>query len=241
MAKFIGYTTCPRCADRGRDRGGDNLAQYSDGGGHCFSCGYHVFPKRHIKVDHEEVRTADKTLLPYDASKHIPARAWKWLLQYGLGIQYWQQYVEFSESEQRLLFKVGDPLEFSIGRYFGEEADHRKWYVYGDSHRTAHLFPGKLRQDKIVLVEDLISAHKVGHITNCIPLFGTNVFDSVTNALRLYRKPVVMWLDKDQQDHARKRAARLSGITGCDVTYVFTDNDPKELSFQTIQEVLYEN
>lgn len=32
---------CPKCAELGNDRSGDNLAVYSDGHVHCFSCGYH--------------------------------------------------------------------------------------------------------------------------------------------------------------------------------------------------------
>lgn len=32
---------CPKCRENGRDSSGDNLVRYPDGGGHCFSCGYH--------------------------------------------------------------------------------------------------------------------------------------------------------------------------------------------------------
>ena len=32
---------CPTCASRGKDTSKDNLAVYSDGQTHCFSCGTH--------------------------------------------------------------------------------------------------------------------------------------------------------------------------------------------------------
>lgn len=31
---------CPRCAENGNDKAGDNLAIYDDGGAYCFACGY---------------------------------------------------------------------------------------------------------------------------------------------------------------------------------------------------------
>ncbi len=242
MSKFIRYEQCPKCAERGRDRTGDNLAVYDDGSKHCFAnCGFHVFPKHYVKPKNEEVRTNDKGVLPHDFSREIPPEAWKWLLQYGLGYQYWLPFTGYSEEDSRLILTVGTPIEFSIGRFIGEGSSKRKWYCYGDSHRTAHMVGTPETSRCIVLVEDLISAHKVGQVTACIPLFGTNVFDAVIPVLRHYRLPVVMWLDKDQQDHARKRAARLASLTGCEVTYRFTNMDPKSLSFQEIKKVLYED
>lgn len=236
MSKFVRYKQCPKCAERGRDSSADNCGVYDDGSEHCFAnCGYHKFPKHYVKPNHEVVLPEVKKVLPDDFTREVPARAWKWLLQYGLGLKYWQPYCGYSEKQERLIITVGDPIEFSIGRWMGEESVKRKWWAYGDCHKTAHIFGDG---EHIVLVEDLISAHKVGQITSCIPLFGTRVFDSVVSALKLYQKPVIMWLDKDQQDHARKRAARLSMLTGCDVRYIFTEKDPKECSFQQIKEIV---
>ena len=205
----------------------------------------------------EEVRTNDKKVLPSDFSRDVPARAWKWLLQYGLGYSYWQKYCGYSEKDQRLIFTVGEPTDFSIGRLIQSEETSsdsevrsdsgpilhsvragRKWHCYGDAHKTAHIIGEAATSNSIVLVEDIVSAHKVGQITRCIPLFGTNVFDSVVSCLRLYKSPVIMWLDKDQQDYARKRAMKLSMLTGCDTRFVFTDKDPKELSIKDIEEVI---
>ena len=39
-SKVIGKARCPECAKKGDDTAGDNLALYSNGGEHCFSCGY---------------------------------------------------------------------------------------------------------------------------------------------------------------------------------------------------------
>jgi len=42
MALFNFKSQCPKCVEKGGDKSKDNLANYSDGGKHCFSCGYHV-------------------------------------------------------------------------------------------------------------------------------------------------------------------------------------------------------
>lgn len=246
MSKFIGYEPCEKCRENGGDRRGDNKALYSDGGSHCFSCGTHTFPK-HYKAVNEEIRTEDKAILPYDYTGEIPSNAWQWLLKYGLSWRYWQAHCGYSPAHQRLVIKVGEPTDFSIGRYIppatgtGDVAVSKqppKWFVYGNASRKSHLF-GSTSSKEIVLVEDVISGHKLGYYERlALPLFGTNVHDCHLRTLRHIGLPIVMWLDKDQQIHARQRANRLSTFTGLPVRYVFTDADPKELSFKQIDEVL---
>lgn len=237
MAKVIRHERCPKCSEMGRDRRGDNLAVYSGTGGvHCFSCGYHQggygIPSPVI-----EEKLYGSKVLPADFSREVPAHGWQWVLQYGLSWKYWQPYVGWSEKDSRLVFTVGDPIEFSQGRYLGTE-DRRKWYVWGNSHESAHVIDTGATSDCIVLVEDLISAHKVGQVTPTIPLFGTKVFNAVIPVLRYYQLPIVMWLDKDQEYGAAKRASHLSSVTNLPVRYVFTEKDPKALSLQDIKEVL---
>jgi archaellum biogenesis ATPase FlaH len=47
-ATVVGKRQCPACARVGRDMSQDNLVMYSDGGAHCFSCGYHVHTNQRI-------------------------------------------------------------------------------------------------------------------------------------------------------------------------------------------------
>ena len=42
MADVLHHEQCPQCAANGNDNSRDNMAVYSDGGKHCFACGYHV-------------------------------------------------------------------------------------------------------------------------------------------------------------------------------------------------------
>lgn len=241
MNKFLKYLPCPRCQSNGRDTRGDNLGVWENGHQHCFSCGHHVFPKHYVPVSKET--HAPKNKLPIDFTREVPATALKWLLQYGLPWSYWKEQIGFSPSEKRLVFLVGDPIQFSIGRLVEEpdetasSAKRRKWYVWGDSHKHAEIV-GKPEGKAVVLVEDIVSAHKVvnaGEFVS-IPLFGTEVHKPALYYLLMENKPVYLWLDKDQQVDVYRKAAQLQGLLGRYVRTVVTEKDPKALDFETIKE-----
>jgi hypothetical protein len=51
-------------------------------------------------------------------------------------------------------------------------------------------------------------------------------------------KPVVLWLDKDQQGTITRKAMGLQTLLNVPVSVVVTDKDPKELSIKEINETL---
>ncbi len=243
MSKFLRYEACPKCQERGSDRRGDNLGVYSDGSNHCFSCNWHQFPTHYRKLNtDEEISTKDKAKLPNDFTWDVPARAWKWLLQYGLPVSYWQKHCGYSEAEERLIIRVGEPLDFSLGRDVAipqEGRSRRKWWAYGDCHKQTHVFGPLETSSKVVLVEDVISAHKVAYAGFlCIPLFGTTLHDCHIRTIRHLGLPISLWLDADQEQLSRKRAARISAITGLPLQIITTKEDPKALPLQQIKEIL---
>lgn len=235
MKRVVAYDPCPKCRANGKDSRGDNLVVYSDGGYHCFSCGNHRSPQRFVPK--EEVPNVSKALLPADFTREVPANAWKWLLQWGLPYQYWLKKVGFSPKENRLIFLVGEPTVFSLGRYLGEDKGPKKWYVWGDPHRHCEVVGDG---EKIVLVEDLLSAHKVGQVTTAIPLFGVNYHPPHLYYLMNDARPVVLWLDKDQEGEVKKKAVKLSMLLNKAVDVLITDKDPKEYSVDEISRYVSE-
>lgn len=131
-------------------------------------------------------------------------------------------------------------MAFSIGRLLEEtEGDHkkrRKWYVWGDSHKHTEVIGEHHQSDGIVIVEDLISAHKVGQINTAIPIFGTALHPCHYYYLRQASKPVILWLDKDQELNVKKTALRLESIIDKPVKIVVTDKDPKLLTLKEIHD-----
>lgn len=238
--RFHHYEACPRCRDNGRDTRGDNLGVFIDGSYFCFACAYRrdgsVFRRflQSTNQDGGRVNEREKSLLPTDFSRDIPKEAWQWLLQYGLPYTYWKDQVGYSAQDHRLVFRVGNPLQFAIGRYFGTEG-RRKWYIWGDPKEHCEVVgTGAV----VALVEDLISAHKIGQAAVGIPLFGTNVHPVHIYYLRSVDKRIVLWLDKDQNHSVRSKALRLSSLIGRAVDVVVTDNDPKALPVESIREYL---
>ena len=234
----ITYEPCPRCRSNGSDSRGDNLVIWPDGSKHCFACRLHIPAPYSVRsMFFEKVINEHKALLPIDFTKEIPRHALKWLLQWELPWSYWQESIGYSPSEERLVFRVGTPLQFSIGRSTlkepPKETDRtiRKWYVWGDCHKHVEVI-GK--GQPIILVEDLISAHKVGQITECIPLFGNNIFKPLIYYLLNQGKPVKIWLDKDQESKVKKKAIQLQSVIQCPVDIIVTDKDPKTYSIKEI-------
>jgi hypothetical protein len=237
MARFIKTGPCPKCREKGQDSRGDNLIMYTDGGAHCFACGYHVNPsiavrllKRFNKGDDENDK--EKATLPIDFTREVPGECWKWLFQYGLPYSYWKDYCGYSPKENRLIITHGNPTRFSIGRGFTMGTS--KWKLYGDGHAWCETI-GKRLSDKIVLVEDIISAHKVGQVCETLCLFGTDVHNVAIKKLIERNKPVVLWLDRDQQQYLPKKVAKLNTFLQQKVTCLSTMLDPKEYRLDTIK------
>lgn len=235
---FLRYEACPKCVDRGKDSRGDNLGIYSDGSKHCYACGYHVFPdsgdRWKAKQDDHKIINVVKGLLPGDYIKEVPNHAWEWLLKFGISADYWRDKIGYSEIRERLIFRVGDPLRFSIGRYTPKgNADSlvRKWHIFGDCHQAAvPVGNGSI----LVLVEDIISAHKVGCVGHALPLFGTKLYPAHIQYIKKQSKPVILWLDKDQEGTLHSKASNIEVLTGLPCSVLTTDKDPKELSYESI-------
>lgn len=235
------YIPCPKCRARGKDSRGDNLVVWPDDSKHCFSCGYHENAPHQSHWKPKETINVIKEALPRDFTRDIPTAAWKWLLQYELPYSFWKESCGYSPSTGRLVFLVGSPMVFSIGRLIETEKPGRKWYVWGDCHKSACFGRGGSEVPKLrtVLVEDWISANKVAQVEECLPLFGVEPRPAHIYALSDgSERPITLWLDKDQEGSSQKKAARLQMLTGRPVSVLHTDNDPKKLSINQIKELL---
>jgi len=87
-------------------------------------------------------------------------------------------------------------------------------------------------------VEDLLSAHKAGQVTQTICLFGTRIYPMHIKYLRDNNKPIILWLDKDQGDTMPQKSNNLSILTGLPVNYIISDRDPKEYNNAEINQYL---
>jgi hypothetical protein len=122
----VHHEACPECRKAGRDRTGDNLAVYPDGSMYCFNCGYHRGRKIHsvwAPIKDGNASQTTESGLPRDFTREVPAAGWKWLLQWGLPYSYWRPHCGYSEAYNRLVFPIGEPTRFSIGRLLGSGSE----------------------------------------------------------------------------------------------------------------------
>jgi hypothetical protein len=236
MANFVSHEPCPSCGSR------DNLGRYSDGSAFCFGCHYverattsPFVTERNGKIE----RNAHGVSLPEDASTELHLDAIQWLSRYGLGgAEILRANLRWSPSWQQLLFPFydedGNLCCVQAKNFNPKRASKAKYYNVGDKSEHTTLFGNT---DTVVLVEDCVSAIKVGMVETGYPLLGTSISRERLAWLVDRFKRIVVWLDRDKWREARDIAdsARFLGVLS---NTVFTELDPKEYSLDEIKERL---
>lgn len=230
MANFVRHEPCPSCGSR------DNLGVYDDGSVFCFGCGYAKGTNR------RKSQVLDKTPKPLnypdDAEKYIPKDPLQWIKQYGiLDKELVDHGVEWSNGRRYLLFPyfAGDAgMVAWQGRSFSGEGP--KWFSRGDLSNLLHLIGDQ--RERVVIVEDIVSAIKVARHTCCCPIFGS--VPSLKHLVRLSDrfKELVVWLDMDKHRESLKAASRASQLGFSNVRVISTEKDPKALTDKEIENAL---
>lgn len=248
-SRVVRTSACPQCRQRGRDRRGDNLAEYSDGHKFCYSC--RLFIPGSALNQHRNMLDKVSMLgvrIPPDASKTIDAKALEWLSQYDITKQevIRADYL-WSPLRQQLikpLYDVGDHLVAYNAREFSPNAKSR-YYSQGPIHEIIEivnpLTEGEdddiMYDTPIVLVEDYVSAIKVGRKFRAVSLFGSQISRDMMMRLKHVGDTFVIWLDSDKALDSLKFARAMRQF-GLDVTSVFTDLDPKRYNDNEITEIV---
>lgn len=233
---FLRHEQCPACAANGRDRKKNNLGVYSDGHSYCYSCGWGSAGSTANKLRNMAHRaTKEIPALPEDITNKLGREAYDWLLQYFEPKDFPRCLYSSSERKLYFMFENG-AYQY---RYFGDNKDHPKWVGYGINDSLIHIV-GDVHSTSIILVEDLISAVKVGHITPTLCLFGSNISLKRLATLKLLGyNEIIIWLDWDKKEYAIK-AAQLAQNIGLQSRVIHTKLDPKEYNLEQIKLFLEE-
>ncbi len=233
---------CPSCAKLGKDNKGDNLAVYNDGHKWCFSCGYYVsgdvvYKIRAALTKEEPVK--ELKILPDDIVPCSYGEGYQWLKKYGLSnIEIMQYRIMWSPSKQWLIFPQFDETgSVSVwqARNFNPDKPY-KYYTQGNVKDSIWLFG--TGEHPITLVEDIVSAIKVGRHGIGMPLLGSVISTSLLLRLKLLNKPINIWLDPDKQKEMVKFSSTALRY-GLSVRTIFTDMDPKDYDDESLRSILY--
>ena len=171
-------SACPKCRELGRDRSGDNLVTYPDGGFHCFSCGYHKSGKFNprLVVGYED---DDKPEFPRTITVPIQGtQNYAWLKQYGLTDEEIRTHSSMDRITNKHFYSVknddGSPVYMEFRAVDGRKPKTKSYGVKPHDRMVFDInkYPDHLRY-RIVLVEDIVSCIKVARHVPSLCLFGS--------------------------------------------------------------------
>lgn len=232
-------TTHQPCNDCGSS---DALTIYVDST-YCFSCGRYrkTTPKGVVAPK----SAASSIKLPEDLEVlHSSHRAF--LLDKGIDSSLATCYnIKYSPSMHRLIIPSydggkligwqGRALEHSYGpKYIQGVGQCPKYFI-------SNLSDG-VDTRAIVIVEDALSAMKVGQVMRAFALIGTKLDAQGVKLARILSEqvPFIVWLDSDKpgKDGARNLIKRLNNV-GHVVKQIISTADPKLATLTEIKEVIY--
>ena len=174
-----------------------------------------------------------------------------WLLKAGIGYDLARHYgIGYSPRANRVILPVYQDKELIAfiaravdgekPKYIARHKDgfHNAVFRSDDSTKLVHP-DGPL--DVLVIVEDYLSAVRVGRITRSVSLLGTaNKADALLPELGSDTKAVV-WLDPDKAGrNGRNKIARSLSLFGVEPLLLNTKRDPKFYSNREIRELIYD-
>lgn len=247
-------SNCPHCSDTKqrfyeRDTGSGTV-QY------CHNCGYKNFiptknrtfsqtidyVARYVNKDNDELNVVKEIRLPFDFTTDLDIKAKLWLKKYGIFDDEVKTFrFGWSDSRQRLILPVfnKDGLIYYQARTFKPVTKDNPKYINIRQQGAKNVFftrgfgkeDGSL--DSVCIVEDILSAVKVGRVVQSLALLGS-YFPDTLNPLYRRAKHIYIWLDDDKYTTALKQARKISMLYGKRVTVVRTELDPKEYTTEQI-------
>lgn len=241
MSRFVGHESCPRCGSR------DNVAVYDDGHKWCFGCSYYVPSKdtleslnrRLIRQGEEELEASG--IDPSLFSSTIPERPLKWIQKYGItDTELHFNGIAWCDLRKTLVFPIirNGNVVLTNERYFGDNPKHPKYLTFGNKTDELLYLEGANIRDKLIFVEDFVSAIKVRRLISTMPLLGVSVPEGVLTWTKGRFKALGVWLDLDKAAEGLREAAKASLYVPCRA--ILSQADPKELSMNQIHSTLKE-
>lgn len=220
------------------------IERKDDGSVHakCFRCGqWGVHNVRGKYTGIVDTSTKDKEIkIEYDIDKW-PGKALWWVNQYGL-TELELEFYEFGYSEEmrRVIIPIWwaeEKVGWQARKIYDEDTGPK--YITSGKALPGFMLKGVHNSGEIVLVEDVISAIKVGRQTHTCALLSTNPTKNLMDYTKLFRT-FKIWLDMDNPQVVRAalklmKSLRIFG----DTKLIVSPKDPKYYSDYDIRGWLY--
>lgn len=222
----------------------------------CFRCqepGWHPHPQPSLaerlarlkeKDEIERAVIADtRPPMPADFQPtNWPVHARVWLYRAGLGDrEIGQAGIYYCARLDRVVLPVvhGDKLAYWQARGFDRD---RPKYLNPPTDKS-NLVARYGDRGKVILVEDILSAIKVGLVARGWAILGTTISTTTAAAVAAASEGVGvgLWFDPDKAGRAARTTIRRSlSLLGVEARIIRTDKDPKFYSREDIKRIIYE-
>jgi len=244
MTKFLYHEPCPQCGSK------NNLGVWDDGHKWCFGCKYYEYGTKTAHHVHKPQISAtyNPKIFPEDASDYIPSEPLRWLFSCGLTYDLIEEHkIKWSPSQQLVCWRIfgisGKELGWQ-GRCFKKDAK-TKYIGHGKIHSEPCILGGTFPLSflaenpkyTVVLCEDILSAIRVSAYLPAMPLFGCAISKELLVELKKRFTNIIVWLDADKLDNARKVGLNAS-LIGLSSQVLYTPKDPKNYTNEEIKNYL---
>ena len=177
--------------------------------------------------------------VPEDLTSIIPYHYTRWLEDKGIFLTEITENWKYSPSTTRIVHEVeGRNGKFAELRTMFSNEVHKAIHV---GRKPYHIYGNLDDSGVLVVVEDLISAIKVGRLYGTLCLFGDSLPNEVIAELgnnpNIYQ--VIVWLDGDKYNLSKEYANAFRKLN-LDSAAVFTKEDPKAYSQGEIKDLVEE-
>lgn len=221
-------------------------------GVHCFRCGFHDYEpyglrsistlERH-RIEREYL-VQREVALPEDYTLDVPSWVAVWYFQYGISAELARAYgIGYSPSLHRIVLPVYSDTGKLVAvqmraansnvqpKYLNPEGPSVRGAVF---RATAPIFSGVT-----VVVEDILSAIKIGRVAHACSILGTKMTDARANYIAARYHTAIVWLDSDKAGRVgAAKAMRKLEMQGMRVRQVVTPKDPKTYTLDVIRSTL---
>lgn len=234
---FESHHPCPSCGSR------DNLGRWTDGHYFCFGCKHYIPGENDLPSVKRRLAPAATAgavpPLPEDVSTYIPEVPYRWLKLCLTDEEILKNRIGWSQEREAVVLPVFDKdglLLMWQSRYFGPNKGYPKYLTKGYKGDILHIL-GEFPSDRVVVVEDLISAVVVGRWENAMPLWGSTIHLKTLRQLARYYGQLAIWLDANKLSTAVK-ARGPARLLFQKVQVINTVDDPKYLNPDQLKKYL---
>lgn len=158
---------------------------------------------------------------------------------YGIGYSkyYNRAYLPIKDTKGNILFQQWRSVDGSQPKYINQRGASKDVLFYSDD---AKVLPNhKPKERAVVVVEDILSAIRVGRLQKACAMLGTSISNhNLLNIVELY-DTIYIWTDSDKAGiKSRKKLRRLFSLYNKTIIDIYTDKDPKLYNNQEIKNVL---